>query len=352
RQLTDSAILEINSRTPYTDCTFVLAMSKNSPNPLPEFISQGTLRIVDAKGRSVKGLPKVILLDNKNLKQKFTLPKMKGVDKLYGYFSYKCAGVIIRYKKELLVNRENDYFKHLQNTRKLWISGTLEKNFLGWSLDLLLANKITYNGTFHGQSPVIGDVKGKPYKPYIMRWGKSSAAFPLILPLAKGNRVKFLVDSKAGPEGLVHEIRVQDPLQTALKKVPFSLQKGSLVSGRGDKKTPNLKYMSDLDPDTETIIESDSQHKVELTFKSLKTSISNMYAQIGTTYSYKKSPAEMMFKIEYFAKGKWHKFSWGRFMGVQAFYPSASTPKANKFKLTFYSSEEFKVHIRELHFMK
>ncbi|NQZ59629.1 MAG: hypothetical protein HRT88_19430, partial [Lentisphaeraceae bacterium] len=262
--LTDSAILEINSRTPFTDCTFVLPLAWKSANPLPEFVSQGTLRIVDAKGRPVKGVPKVILLDNKKLKQKFTLANMKGVDKLYGHFSYKCAGVTIKYKKELLINRENKPLKHMVNIRKLWISGTLKRNFVGWGLDIRLPNKLTYNGSFLGNKQLICDAQGKRYKDYVLRWGSTSARYPLVLRLATGTRAKFLVSAGGTSEGLVHEIRVNDSWRKTLNKMSFTLKKGTIISGKGHEKISAIEHISDLDPDTTASIESDAQGEIVL----------------------------------------------------------------------------------------
>ena len=350
--LEHNLILEINSRTPFSDCYHVLPMTINSPNPLPEFISQGTLRISDARGRAVKGVPKLIILDNNKLKQKFILPGMVGVDKLYGHFTYKCAGVTIKYKKELLVNRDTNKLKREANVRKLWISGTLKKDFFGWSLDLILPNKIIYNGSFLGHKPVICDAQGKPFKDYILRWGSTQANFPLVLPLTEGNQVKLLVSAGGKSEGLVHEARVSDPLRMTLKKVPFSVRKGKLVQGIKQESKPDLKYMSDFDPDTGAFIACESKHKVVLEFSHPKTSIKNMYTLIGTGFLKRKSTATMKFKIEYYGKGKWHQFSWGKLLGIQSFYPSGSFPVARKFRFTFSSTEPYKVEIRELHFIK
>ncbi|NQZ56734.1 MAG: hypothetical protein HRT88_04595, partial [Lentisphaeraceae bacterium] len=112
-----SVTVTINSKTYFSTCNTVLPMTSNSDNPLPEFVSQGKLRIVDKNGRAVKGLPKTIILDNSKLEHKFTLPIKKGVDKLYAQFSYRCAGFKISYTRELLINRHNDYVAHNANLR-------------------------------------------------------------------------------------------------------------------------------------------------------------------------------------------------------------------------------------------
>ncbi|NQZ60240.1 MAG: hypothetical protein HRT88_22545, partial [Lentisphaeraceae bacterium] len=219
-----SVSLKINSKTYFTNCNGVLPMTSQSENPLPKLISKGTLRIVDGKGRAVKGLPREILLDNKKLLQEFSLPRVAG-NKLYALFNYKCGGVTIKYKRELVVNSENNTSKHLANIRSLWIPGILRESHKRSRVDIVLPRGRIYNGTFPGKA-VITDAKGKVFKDYVIRWANNEARYPLSLPLSKGGRARFLVSAGSKYEGFIHEVRVADPEHGTIKKVSFSLKKG------------------------------------------------------------------------------------------------------------------------------
>ncbi|NQZ58233.1 MAG: hypothetical protein HRT88_12310, partial [Lentisphaeraceae bacterium] len=337
--------LKINSSTYFTNCNGVLPMTKESDNPLPEFVSQGELRIRDKNGRTVEGLPKLIKLDNNKLQHVFTLPKMKGIDKLYAHFTYTCAGININYQKVLVINREKGFWNHSVNIRSLWVPGTLKDTFNGWRVDIILPKNRIYNGTFHNHPPPITDSQGKPFKDYILRWGGSSANFPLILPLVKGNRAKFLISMGTKYEGLVHEVRLADPFRTTIKNISYKLNKGS-IENKNDHEN-KLEYISDHDPDTNATIISDSDGQVELEFSCNKTSISKIYCLLN-----KKREDKLKFKAEYFHEGSWHVFSTAHLNGIQGFYLNMPFPKSGKFKMTIHADKAFRFHLIELHFLR
>ncbi|NQZ59253.1 MAG: hypothetical protein HRT88_17505, partial [Lentisphaeraceae bacterium] len=184
----NSIVFTINSRTLAKDLAYSHPDSTSlASSPLANLFAQGTLRIVDRRGRPVKGVPKVIVLDKGKEKYKFNLLGMEGVDKLYAYFDYECAGVQIKYKKELLINHGRSQWDARRNLRTMWISGTLKRNFIGWGVDLILPNGTVYHGTYHTKTPRVFDAQNKPIKDYMDIYRTGQNNYPIQLPLAKGN---------------------------------------------------------------------------------------------------------------------------------------------------------------------
>ncbi|NQZ60262.1 MAG: hypothetical protein HRT88_22660, partial [Lentisphaeraceae bacterium] len=325
--------LLVNSKVYNSHIYPMLPMTSKSANPLPELVSQGTLSIRDQRGRAIKGLQTIKLDDNKR-RQEFTIPEMPGNDKLYAYFSYKCGGVNIKYKRELLI-------KEQEHLRKLWIRGIKKDTAKGWALDFILPNKIVYNGSFFDKGNVFSDKKGKLLPIRHATWGRSGESFiPLSLPLTNGTLAKFLVSTGHLHEGRIHEVRFADPLRSTIKNISFTLKKGKCTEG-------HFKDMSDYDPATFAKLASDYDGNLELEFSCKTTSITNFYHMADY-----KPKGGMAFKMEYYHKGSWKTFLWGTLRGVQGFHPSHSSPEASKFRMSINADEAFTIDMRELHFLK
>ncbi|NQZ60188.1 MAG: hypothetical protein HRT88_22280, partial [Lentisphaeraceae bacterium] len=141
----DMLVLDLKSSTFFGKCNSALYPESRKINSLSMLDFKGVLIIKDARGRLVKGLPPKIDLSASKLDQKFTLPALANTEKLYAHFSYNCGGLKVKYKRELIINRDKNLFSHNENLRKLWAPGTLVKSFDTWNIHFRLPNKSIYH---------------------------------------------------------------------------------------------------------------------------------------------------------------------------------------------------------------